>query len=223
MMDDITNIINNIPKLITASGETLYIVGFALLLGGFLGLVLGLILYVTRPGNLLQNRPVFTILNVIVNIFRPIPFLIFLVALQPLTRIVVGTGNGNTAMVFTMSMAAMFGISRVVEQNLLTVSPGVIEAARSVGASRLRVIFTVILGEALGPLILGYTFVLVVIVDMSALAGTIAGGGLGTFALENGYRQFKPELTYAALVIVIILVQLIQFLGNWLARKALRR
>ncbi|MCS4275389.1 D-methionine transport system permease protein [Mycetocola sp. BIGb0189] len=222
-MDDITNIINNIPKLITASGETLYIVGFALLLGGFLGLVLGLILYVTRPGNLLQNRPVFTILNVIVNIFRPIPFLIFLVALQPLTRIVVGTGNGNTAMVFTMSMAAMFGISRVVEQNLLTVSPGVIEAARSVGASRLRVIFTVILGEALGPLILGYTFVLVVIVDMSALAGTIAGGGLGTFALENGYRQFKPELTYAALVIVIILVQLIQFLGNWLARKALRR
>ncbi|WP_030148373.1 methionine ABC transporter permease [Mycetocola saprophilus] len=222
-MDDINNIIANIPKLITASGETLYIVGFALLLGGFLGLVLGLILYVTRPGNLLQNRPVFTILNVIVNIFRPIPFLIFLVALQPLTRIVVGTGNGNTAMVFTMSMAAMFGISRVVEQNLLTVSPGVIEAARSVGASRLRVIFTVILGEALGPLILGYTFVLVVIVDMSALAGTIAGGGLGTFALENGYRQFKPELTYAALVIVIILVQLIQFLGNWLARKALRR
>ncbi|MFZ4842456.1 MULTISPECIES: methionine ABC transporter permease [Mycetocola] len=222
-MDDINNIITNIPKLITASGETLYIVGFALLLGGFLGLVLGLILYVTRPGNLLQNRPVFTILNVIVNIFRPIPFLIFLVALQPLTRIVVGTGNGNTAMVFTMSMAAMFGISRVVEQNLLTVSPGVIEAARSVGASRLRVIFTVILGEALGPLILGYTFVLVVIVDMSALAGTIAGGGLGTFALENGYRQFKPELTYAALVIVIILVQLIQFLGNWLARKALRR
>lgn len=222
-MDEINNIITNIPKLITASGETLYIVGFALLLGGFLGLVLGLILYVTRPGNLLQNRPVFTILNVIVNIFRPIPFLIFLVALQPLTRIVVGTGNGNTAMVFTMSMAAMFGISRVVEQNLLTVSPGVIEAARSVGASRLRVIFTVILGEALGPLILGYTFVLVVIVDMSALAGTIAGGGLGTFALENGYRQFKPELTYAALVIVIILVQLIQFLGNWLARKALRR
>ncbi|RLP80921.1 ABC transporter permease [Mycetocola lacteus] len=222
-MDGIDNIIRNFPKLVTATGETLYIVGFALLLGGFLGLVLGLILYVTRPGNLLQNRPIFTILNVIVNIFRPIPFLIFLMALQPLTRIVVGTGNGNTAMVFTMSMAAMFGISRVVEQNLLTVSPGVIEAARSVGASRLRVIFTVILGEALGPLILGYTFVLVVIVDMSALAGTIAGGGLGTFALENGYRQFKPELTYAALVVVIILVQLIQFFGNWLARKALRR
>ncbi|RLP73693.1 ABC transporter permease [Mycetocola tolaasinivorans] len=219
-MDDV---IKYLPNLLTATWETLYIVSFALLIGGFFGLILGLVLYVTRPGNILENRVIFAILNIIVNIFRPIPFLIFLVALQPLTRIVIGTGNGNTAMVFTMSMAAMFGISRIVEQNLLTVSPGVIEAARSVGASRLRVIFTVILSEALGPLILGYTFVLVAIVDMSALAGTIAGGGLGTFALEYGYRAFNDPVTIAALVAVIILVQIIQFLGNWLARKVLRR
>lgn len=217
------HVIDLIPKMLTASVETLYIVALALAFGGLCGLIIGLTLYVTRPGNLLQNRFIFSILNVIVNIFRPIPFLIFLVALQPLTRIVVGTGNGNAAMIFTMSIAAMFGISRIVEQNLVTVSPGVIEAARAMGASRLRIIFGVVLPEALGPLILGYTFVLVVIVDMSALAGTIAGGGLGAFALEYGYRQFKPEVTWTALVIVIILVQVIQFFGNWLARKVMRR
>jgi D-methionine transport system permease protein len=136
---------------------------------------------------------------------------------------VVGTGIGNPAIIFTISLAASFAVGRVVEQNLLTVTPGVIEAARSVGAGPVRIVFTVLLPEALGPLILGYTFIFVALVDMSAVAGYVGGGGLGNFALLYGYRQFNPVVTWAAVLLIIVLVQLVQFLGNRLARAAFRR
>jgi D-methionine transport system permease protein len=212
-----------LPQFGTAAVETLYIVGLTLLLGGIGGLIVGLGLYLTRAGNILENRAVSVVLNVLVNVIRPIPFIIFIAAAQPLARLVVGTGIGNPAVIFTISLAATFGIARIVEQNLMTVSPGVVEAARSVGASPLRIIFTVLLPEALGPLILGYTFVFVALVDMAAVAGAVGGGGLGDFALTYGYRQFNPVATWAAVLVIIVLVQFVQFLGNWLARKAFRR
>lgn len=211
------------PQLWTAVGETLYIVGLSLLFGGIGGLLIGLGLYTTRSGALLANRTVFGILNVLVNIFRPIPFLIFLAAAQPLARSVTGSGIGNNAIIFTLSLAAAFGISRIVEQNLLTVQPGVIEAARSVGAGRRRIIATILIPEALGPLILGYTYIFVALVDMSAVAGYVGGGGLGNFAIQYGYRQFNPVVTWAAVAVIIVLVQLVQFIGNQAARKVLRR
>ena len=211
------------PEFWKAAGETLYIVGFTLLFGGLGGLLIGLGLYLSRAGSILANRPVFAVLNVLVNTVRPIPFIIFLAAAQPLARVVVGIGIGNNAIIFTLSLAASFAIGRIVEQNLLTVEPGVIEAARSVGAGPVRIIFTVLLPEALGPLILGYTFIFVALVDMSAVAGYVGGGGLGAFALLYGYRQYNPIVTWAAVLLIIVLVQLVQFLGNWLARKALRR
>ncbi|KJC64003.1 methionine ABC transporter permease [Agreia bicolorata] len=219
-MDDLIPLL---PKLWEASYETLYIVGLSLIFGGLGGLILGLGLYTTRSNSLFSNRPVFGVLNVLVNVFRPIPFIIFLAAAQPLARFVTGTGIGNTAIIFTLSLAAAFGISRIVEQNLLTVQPGVIEAARSVGASRSRIMLTLLIPEALGPLILGYTFIVVALVDMSAVAGYVGGGGLGTFAIQYGYRQFHPVVTWAAVLVIIVIVQLVQFLGNYLARKALRR
>ena len=212
-----------LPKLFEATLETLNIVVWSMLFGGIGGLVLGLGLYSTRAGNLFANRVAFGTLNVLVNVFRPIPFVIFIAAAQPLARLVVGKGIGDPAFIFMVSLAAMFGISRIVEQNLLTVSPGVIEAAKAAGAGPWRITFTVILPEALGPLILGYTFVFVAIVDMSALAGLIGGGGLGAFAIQWGFRQFEPAVTWAALLIVILLVQAVQFLGNRLARTVLRR
>jgi D-methionine transport system permease protein len=211
------------PKLWVAVGETFYIVGFAMLVGGLLGLLLGLGLYVTRRGSILQNRPVFAILNLVVNTFRPIPFIIFVAAVQPLARIVVGTGIGNNAVTFGLALAATFAISRIVEQNLLTVQPGVIEAARSVGAGPFRIIGTILLPEALGPLILGYTFIFVAVTDMSAVAGLLGGGGLGNFAIQYGYRLFNPTVTWAAVIIIIVLIQLVQWLGNRLARRVLRR
>ncbi|PRY67317.1 D-methionine transport system permease protein [Glaciihabitans tibetensis] len=216
-------LIELLPLLWTSVYETFYIVGIAMLLGGLAGLTLGLGLYTTRRGNLLENRVVFSVLNVLVNTFRPIPFIIFLAAAQPLARVVVGTGIGNTMITFALVLASMFAISRIVEQNLLTVQPGVIEAARSVGAGPVRIIFTILIPEALGPLILGYTFIFVAVLDMSAVAGLIGGGGLGNFAIQYGYRLFDPVVTWAAVIIIIVLVQLVQFLGNGLARRVLRR
>ncbi|MHA7140442.1 MULTISPECIES: methionine ABC transporter permease [unclassified Arthrobacter] len=217
------SLIDLTPELWVATYETLYIVGFSLFFGGLGGLLLGIGLYTTRAGSILGNSAVFSTLNIIVNIFRPIPFIIFLAAAQPLARAVTGTGIGNSAIIFTLSLAAAFGISRIVEQNLLTVQPGVIEAARSVGAGRLRIILTILIPEALGPLILGYTFIFVALVDMSAVAGYVGGGGLGNFAIQYGYRQFNPWVTWAAVIVIILLVQAVQLLGNVLARKALRR
>lgn len=206
-----------------ATWETVYMVAITVAVGGLLGLVVGLALFATRAGGLFSNRLFFAMLNLVVNFFRPIPFVIFIAAVQPLARVVVGIGIGNKAIIFAMTLAAMFGIARIVEQNLVTVDPGVIEAARSMGASRLRILSTVVVPEALGPLILGYTFAFVAIVDMSAIAGAIGAGGLGAFAQQYGYRQFDTVVTWTVVLIIVVFVQLGQWLGNTAARRVLRR
>ncbi|GGK38823.1 methionine ABC transporter permease [Nocardia camponoti] len=211
------------PILWESIGTTIYLVGFTFLFAGALGLLLGTALYSTRKGSLLSNAPINLVLNVIVNVVRPIPFILLVAALFPVTLEVVGTTIGRDAALFVMVVAATFGIARIVEQNLVTVEPGVIEAARAAGAGPLRIIATLLIPEALGPLILGYTFVIIAIVDISAMAGAIGGGGLGDFAIVYGYQQFQWQPTAVAVVIIIIGVQAIQFFGNWLARKVLRR
>ena len=211
------------PELLSAIGDTLYMVGWAFLLGGILGMLVGMVLYTTRPGGIYANRVAYAAMNFVVNLIRPIPFVILIAALQPLTIQVVGIGIGNTAVVFCMIWASTFGIARIVEQNLVSLYPGVIEAARAMGASRMRIIRTVVLPEALGPLILGFTFVIISLVDMSAMAGIIGGGGVGNFAIVEGYNRFRPEVTWLAVVVVIVFVQALQLIGNGIARKVMRR
>ncbi|MGP5928333.1 methionine ABC transporter permease [Corynebacterium glyciniphilum] len=203
--------------------ETLYMAIWGLVIGGVVGLVLGILLYTTRGGGVLANRPVFWVLNILVNIVRPIPFIILLTALGPLTKIVTGSILGINAATFAIIIAASFGAARIVEQNLVSIDPGVIEAARSMGAGPFRIIFTVIIPEALGPLILGATFMFIAIIDMSAMAGYIGAGGLGDFAIQYGYRAFDNNVTYVALITIIVIVQAAQLLGNWLARRIMRR
>ncbi|KIC65462.1 methionine ABC transporter permease [Kocuria rhizophila] len=211
------------PQLLQATGQTLYMVSVTLVLAGLLGLAVGVGLYVTRRGNILANSAVFTVLNLLVNFVRPIPFIILLAALGQVTEAVVGTRLGPNAAIFAMTIGATFAVARIVEQNLMTVDPGVVEAARSMGVSRWKIITTVVLPEALGPLVLGYTFLVIGITDMSAMAGAIGAGGLGDFALRLGYQRFNDQVTWAAVIVIIILVQLVQFFGNWLARKIMRR
>ncbi|MQY29163.1 methionine ABC transporter permease [Nocardia aurantia] len=211
------------PVLWEAVGTSIYLVLLTFVVGGVLGLALGTALYSTRRGGLLANAPIHLLLNVIVNVVRPIPFIILLAALGPVTLKVVGTTIGTDAAAFVMIVAASFGIARIVEQNLVTVDPGVIEAARSMGAGPLRIIATLLIPEALGPLVLGYTFVIIAIVDMSAMAGTVGGGGLGDFALVYGYQRFDWQVTLVATLIIVAGVQGVQFAGNYLARKVLRR
>ena len=149
--------------------------------------------------------------------------MILLAAVQPVARSLGIPGIGPEFAVFAISIASMFAISRIVEQNLLTVRPGVIEAARAAGASRSRILFRLIPREALGPLILGYTFIVVALVDMTAIAGAVAAGGLGEFAIVYGFKQFNPAVTWSAVLVIIVIVQGVQFLGNALARRVLRR
>jgi D-methionine transport system permease protein len=211
------------PVLVQALGETLWAVSITMVLGGIFGFVIGTMLYTTRRGNILANATVYNVLNVLINIVRPIPFIVFIAFIQPVTLGLIGTSIGVPAIIVPMTIAASFAIGRIVEQNLVTIDPGVIEAARAMGASPLRIISTILVPEALGPLILGYTFIFVGVVDMSALAGLIGGGGLGNFAILYGYQRFNYGVTLVAVVVIIVIVQLGQFLGNWLARKALRR
>ena len=122
-----------------------------------------------------------------------------------------------------MIVAASFGIARIVEQNLVSIDPGVIEAARAMGASPWQIIRTVIIPEALGPLVLGYTFAFIAVVDMSAMAGYVGGGGLGNFAITYGYQAFDWNVTWVATAVIIVIVQVAQLFGNWLSKKIMRR
>ncbi|CAM3730970.1 ABC transporter permease [Nocardiopsis tropica] len=208
---------------VEAIGETVRLVGITMVVGGLLGLIYGTLLYATRPGNLLENKFVFGVLNVLVNIIRPIPFIIFITAIAPITKAVIGTRIGVEAAAFAMTVMATFVIGRVVEQNLVTVDPGVVEAARSMGASKLRTLATVVIPEGLAPLTLGYTFMFVAVVDMSAMAGYVGGGGLGDFARQYGYQQANWQLTLVVIVVLIVVVQIVQFFGNWLSRRLQHR
>jgi D-methionine transport system permease protein len=211
------------PVLWLSVQQTVSMVFWTMLIAGLLGLVLGVALHTTRRGGLLANAPVFGLLNVLVNIIRPIPFIIFITAVGPLTLLVMGTTIGTRSVLFPMAAMATFVIGRIVEQNLVAVDNGVIEAARAMGASRFRIIWSVLIPEALGPLVLGYTFIFIAVVDMSAMAGYVGGGGLGDFAISYGYQQFNWPVTLVTVVIIIVIVQAAQWVGNRLATVVLRR
>ncbi|MHA6261346.1 methionine ABC transporter permease [Sporosarcina sp. CAU 1771] len=211
------------PRIVEATGETITMVIATLIFGSIIGIAIGLLLYVTRENHILENKRVSQILNLFINIIRPIPFIIFLVAVSQLTRLVVGTTIGTAAAIFPMTIVASFVIARVVENNLVSIDPGVIEAAQAMGASPLRIIFTVLIPEALGPLILGLTFVSVSLIDFSAVAGTVGGGGLGHIAMTYGYQRFDGSVMLVTVVILIVMVQIAQWIGNTLSKKVMRR
>ncbi|WP_019413933.1 methionine ABC transporter permease [Paenisporosarcina sp. TG20] len=211
------------PRIVEATGETILMVILTLVFSSILGILMGLLFFVTREGNILQNKYVFNILNLIVNIVRPIPFIILLVAITPITREIVGTTIGTMAAVFPMTIAASFAIARIVENNLISVEPGIIEAAQAMGARPIQIIFGVLIPEALGPLILGLTFITVGLIDFSAMAGTVGGGGLGDLAMSYGYQRFDTSVMVVTVVILILLVQIAQFTGNFLSKAVLRR
>jgi len=211
------------PRIVEATGETILMVALTLILGAIFGIAIGLTLYVTRKGNILENRLIFNLLNLLINIIRPIPFIIFLFAISPVTRAVIGTTIGIGGAVFPMTIAASFAIARVVENNLVSIDPGVVEAAKAMGASPLQIIFTVLIPEALGPLVLGLTFMTISLIDFSAMAGTVGGGGLGHIAQTYGYQRFDWSVMVVTVVILIVLVQIAQWVGNTLSRKIMRR
>ncbi|ACQ78685.1 binding-protein-dependent transport systems inner membrane component [Beutenbergia cavernae DSM 12333] len=208
-----------VPKVADALYETLLMVTASFVLATVIGLVLGIFLFATRSGQLLQSSVAHTVLNIVVNTLRPIPFIILLIALTPVTRSLIGTSIGPAAAILPLTIAASVGIARVAESNLVAVDPGVVEAAKAIGARPLHILFGFVVREAFGPLLLSLTFIFVALIDATAVAGAVGGGGLGNLALTYGYQRFDYGVMILIIVVLIGLVQLVQLLGNRVARR----
>ncbi|WHY98226.1 methionine ABC transporter permease [Peribacillus simplex] len=208
--------------ILNALWETLYMVSISLFFGSIIGIFLGILLVVTRKGHIYENRFIFSIVNPIVNIFRSIPFIILLVAIIPFTRLIVGTSIGTTAAIVPLVLHIGPYISRLVENSLLEVDEGIIEAAKAMGATPLQIIFRFLMPEAFASLILSITTATIGLVGATAMAGAIGGGGLGDVAITYGYQRFSTITIFVTVVILVIVVQGVQSLGNIFERKIRR-
>ena len=212
-----------INMLITGIGETLYMSVVSTILGYVLGIPMGIILTLTRKDGLRPNTIIYKILDVIVNIIRSIPFLIGLVLLIPLTKIIVGKSYGSTACIVPLVFAAAPFIARMVESSLNEVDAGVIEAAKSMGASNFIIVLKVLLVEAKISLISGATIAFGTIFGYSAMAGVVGGGGLGDIAIRYGYYRYEADIMIVSVILLVILVQIFQTVGTRIATKTDRR
>lgn len=210
------------PQIIKAVIETLQMVSISLVIGSLLGIPLGVLLVITKNGGIVKNKAIFSVLNNVINIVRSVPFIILLVAIVPFTRLIVGTSIGTKAAIVPLIVYIIPYIARLVENSLLEVSSGIIEAAEAMGATTIQIIWHFLLPEALGSLILTLTTATIGLIGATAMAGTVGGGGIGDVAVSYGYQRFDTGVIVITVIILIIFVQAIQSLGNILARKARR-
>lgn len=206
-------------KLVESANQTIYMIGWSLFFGMLLAIPLGLAMTLCRKGGLRENLIVFWIINGTVNIVRSVPFVILLVFIAPVTKIVVGTRIGTTAAIVPLVLYIAPYLSRLIEASLLEVKSSVLEAAQAMGASTLQIIWYFLLPEAKASLILALTTGTIGLLGATAMAGTIGGGGVGDLALTYGYQRFNTPLMFATVVILIVIVQLIQAIGNYLSHR----
>ncbi|GAA0462968.1 metal ABC transporter permease [Actinoplanes capillaceus] len=203
--------------------ETAWMVGVSALLTAVGGLLVGVLLVLTGAGGLLPLRPLNAVLGLIVNVGRSLPFIILLVAVIPFTRVVVGTTIGTDAAIVPLTIGAIPFFARIVESALREVPPDVVAAATAMGATRTQIVGKVLLREALPALVAGLTITVIALVGYSAMAGVVGGGGLGDLAIRYGYQRFETEVMIATVVALVILVQLVQMLGDVLVRRLSHR
>lgn len=208
-----------IDLLLKSLAETLYMLSVSAIIAAAIGIPLGILLVVTEKNNILScpmmNKP----LAFVINMIRSIPFIILMVAIIPLTRIIAGTSIGTTAAIVPLTLAAIPYTARMVETSIREIPSGLIEAAESMGASPLQIIYKVLIPEALPAVIQNMTVVIVSLIGSSAMAGTIGGGGLGDLAIRYGYQRFQADMMIATIVVLIVIVQVIQWVGNNLSKK----
>jgi D-methionine transport system permease protein len=205
--------------LLDASLQTLYMVTVASIIATLVGLPTGVLLYITRKGHIFEKPWLYQSLAIIVNMTRSIPFIILMIAVIPITRLLVGTSIGTNAAIVPLSLSAMPFIARVVESALLEINKGLIEAATAMGATPWQIIRKVLLPEAFPSIINGLTLTVISLIGYSAMAGAVGGGGLGDLAIRYGYQRFDIGVMITTIAIMIILVQAIQFLGDALVKK----
>ncbi|MCP3135770.1 methionine ABC transporter permease [Pyxidicoccus xibeiensis] len=206
-------------SLWVATGETLYMTSVAAVLVLLAGLPLGVLLVVTDRGGLWERPGLNRVLGTLVNVGRSVPFIILMVAIVPLTRLLVGTTIGTTAAIVPLVVAAIPFMGRVVEQALREVDSGLVEAAVAMGATHRRVILGVLIPEALPSLVRGTSLMVISLLGYSAMAGAVGGGGLGDLAVKYGYMRFRTDVMLGCLVVLLVLVQLVQWLGDGLASR----
>lgn len=219
MSDNFSQFLNLV--LIPALGKTLYMVIISTIIASILGFILAIVLIVTDKNGLKPSRVIYSILDFIINIFRSFPFIILIVAIIPLTRFIAGKSIGETAALVPLTIGAAPFIARVIEGALKEVDKGLIEAAKSFGASDMQIIFKVMVKEALPSIISGITLSIISILGYSAMAGAVGAGGLGAVALTYGYQRFDNQVMFYTVFTLIVLVQILQSIGN-LAYKKLR-
>ena len=199
--------------------ETFYMVAVATVIAGIIGIPLGVTLVTTSKGHILQNLFINRILGTIVNIIRSVPFIILMVAIIPLTRLIAGTSIGTAAACVPLTIVAIPFLSRLVETSIRDVDYGLVEAAESMGATPFQIIRKVLLPEALPTIINNVTVLIVNLIGASAMAGAIGGGGLGDIAIRYGYQRFRPDVMLATIILLIVVVNLIQYGGDLASHK----
>ena len=212
-----------LPLLSKALGETVYMVVVSMAIASAVGVPLGVLLHTTAKGQILENIFINQTVGSVVNAIRSIPFIILMVAIIPLTRFLVGSAIGTTAAIVPLVIASIPFIGRQVETSLKEVPSGLVEAAQAMGATPFQIISRVLLPEAMPGIVSQLTTVIIALVGESAMAGAIGGGGLGDLAIRYGYQRFRPEVMLATVVVLIVLVQLVQFVGNTIAKRLDKR
>ena len=217
MSDNLLNVGSD--KLIDCAVQTIYMLGWALFFGTIIGIPLALVLVLTRKDGLRSNRIIYGIINGIVNLVRSVPFVILLVFITPLTKSLVGTRIGTKAAIVPLVFYIAPYLARLIESSILEVKPRILEAATALGANTFEIIWYFFLPEAKASLVLAITTGTIGLLGATAMAGTIGGGGIGDLALTYGYQRFNNELMVVTVIILIIFVQLIQTLGNYISKK----
>lgn len=215
----IPNVVNLYPEMIKAIFETLYMVLVSGIISTVIGFPIGVVLVITRKNGILENKLINTILGKIINIFRSIPFIILLAAILPITRFFVGTTIGTQGALVPLIFGSTPFVARQIESVLLDIDTGVIEAAQSMGSSPFEIIYRVMLPEGFGGIIYAITITTISLIGLSAMAGTVGGGGLGDFAIRYGYQYFQTDVMIVTVVILLILVNLVQGFGDLLLKK----
>ncbi|WP_088014275.1 methionine ABC transporter permease [Gottfriedia acidiceleris] len=211
------------PQFLQATQDTFLTVLGSFIFGTIIGLPLGITLVVTRPGHIMENKPLFTLLNTIINIVRSVPFIILLVAIIPFTRLLTGTSIGVVAAIVPLSIFVGPYLARLIENSMLEVDKGVLETAYSMGATKFQIIVKFILPEAIPSLILSFTTATIGLIGSTAAAGAVGAGGLGDLAITYGYQRFETLVIIITVVLLVVIVQIIQSLGNTWSRYVRRK
>lgn len=222
-MLDMQPVIAILPELKTALFETFYMLSITISLGILLGGIVGTVLYITRAGSMSENKWLNTVLNAVVNFIRSFPFLILAISIVPLTRLIVGTSIGTTAAIVPMTISCIPYFARFVEAALLEVNRGVIEAAQAMGATKFQIIHKVLFSEARSGIANAITIISISYFSYSTIVGIVGGGGIGDFAIRYGFHRFETDILIFTVFIIILIVQTIQFTGNYFVKKLDKR